>query len=66
MLGTSILSKITQRRLEEVKRLLLQSGENIQDISRLCGFDNPKHLKWLFKKHTGVSMRTYRSQHLGK
>ena len=64
MLGTSVLAAITKRKLQEVQKLLIQSPDvSIQDISHLCGFDNPKHLKWLFKKHIGTNMRNYRNQH---
>ena len=47
-------------RLTEVKRRLRKTKQSIRGISRECGFANPNHLKNLFKRHFGMSMREYR------
>ena len=59
-LGVSILDTLTKRRLNEVVRLLFTTDYSIKRISLTCGFNNIKHLKWLFKKHFHMSMRDYR------
>ena len=51
---------ITETRLAEVKRRLRKTKQSIRGISRDCGFSNPNHLKNLFKRHFGISMRDYR------
>ena len=58
--GTTILEALTQRRLDEVIRLLFTTDYPIKRISLSCGFSNIKHLKWLFRKRFGMSMREYR------
>ena len=49
-----------ETRLTEVKRRLRKTKQSIRGISRECGFANPNHLKNLFKRHFGMSMREYR------
>jgi LacI family transcriptional regulator len=56
----SILDAITERRLDEVKRLLAGSKEKIDTIASACGYANPNYLKNLFKKRFGMSMREFR------
>ncbi|MBR3924729.1 MAG: helix-turn-helix domain-containing protein [Kiritimatiellae bacterium] len=52
---------MTRTRLESVKRLLSDTGLSIRAISAKCGFANPNHLKNLFKRHFGKSMREWRA-----
>ena len=47
-------------RLNEVKRRLRKTNASIRAISRECGFANPNHLKNLFKRQFGITMRDYR------
>lgn len=64
--GQSILEELTNRRLAEVTRLLFATDYSIKRISLTCGFTNMKHLKWLFKRHKGMSMREYRATNGGQ
>jgi LacI family transcriptional regulator len=57
----TISKAITRTRLESVKRLLSDTGLSIRTISAKCGFANPNHLKNLFKRHFGKSMREWRN-----
>ena len=57
----TISKAITRTRLESVKRLLSDTGLSIRAISAKCGFANPNHLKNLFKRHFGKSMREWRT-----
>jgi len=57
----TISKAITRTRLESVKRLLSDTGLSIRAISAKCGFANPNHLKNLFKRHFGKSMREWRA-----
>lgn len=54
---------ITRRKLDEVKRLLVQTTASIAQVTELCGFTNENALKNLFKRTTGLSMRDWRARH---
>ncbi|MBR4651758.1 MAG: substrate-binding domain-containing protein [Kiritimatiellae bacterium] len=56
----TVAKAITGRRLDEVKRFLADTSLSIRAISVQCGFANPNHLKNLFKRHLGTSMREWR------
>ena len=58
--GRSLLDAITERRLNEVRRLLAGTKEKIDSIALACGYPNPNYLKNLFKKKFGMSMREFR------
>lgn len=60
---TSIGKLITATKLREVERKLRETKLSISAIQDTCGFKNANALKNLFKRHYGVSMREYRSQH---
>jgi len=59
--GKSINEDIQEIRLAEVRRLLGQTNRTILQIGRDCGFNDPDHLKRVFKKRFGTSMRLYRN-----
>lgn len=56
----TVSAAITRRRLEEVRRLLSKTNLSIRAITSRCGFANPNHLKNLFRRHFGQSMRRWR------
>ena len=58
--GETLFHAITARRLNEVKSLLDKTNLSIRAITSRCGFANPNHLKNLFRRHFGTSMRIYR------
>ena len=58
--GKTTAALIAETRLAGVKRRLRKTKQSIRGISRECGFANPNHLKNLFKRHYGMSMREYR------
>ena len=57
----TLANAITERRLKEVARRLRQTNLSIHAISASCGFQNPNHLKNLFKRRYGMSMREWRA-----
>ena len=59
--GSSILEEILARRLDAVKRLLLESDLRISDIAMRCGYRDANYLKNLFKSRVGMSMRAFRA-----
>ena len=58
--GETVAESIARRRLAEVKRLLEDTGLSIRAITAKCGFSNANHLKNLFRRATGKSMREWR------
>jgi LacI family transcriptional regulator len=58
----TIADAITARRLKEVARRLRQTNLSIRTTSASCGFQNPNHLKNLFKRKYGMSMREWRAK----
>ena len=63
--GRSILDAITERRLDEVKRLLACTRDKMDVIASSCGYKNPTYLKNLFKRRFGMSMRDFRASARG-
>ena len=63
--GRSILDAITERRLDEVKRLLAGTRDKMDVIASACGYKNPTYLKNLFKKHYKMSMSDFRASARG-
>ena len=61
--GETVSKAIARRRLEAVKRLLSDTGLSIRAISAKCGFANANHLKNVFRRSCGMSMREFRGRH---
>lgn len=59
--GESVLSAIQRTRLENVKRLLRETDETIESITAQSGYHAVNHLKKVFLKAFGMSMREWRS-----
>ncbi len=51
---------LTQKRIEEACRLLLQSNHSLSDIAAEVGFENQSYFSQIFRDHTGMSPREYR------
>ena len=60
--GESVLTCITAARLKELKRLLRETDDPIESITRRLGWTSPNYPKNLFKRHFGMSMHEYRAQ----
>jgi AraC-like DNA-binding protein len=58
----SPLKVIMERIVLEAKRLLEFSDHNINEISNQLGFEEAAHFSHFFKKHTGMSPRTYKEK----
>jgi LacI family transcriptional regulator len=59
--GYTILTEIQNQRLERVCSLLKETHLPIGQIGERCGFPTEPHLKVLFKKRFGKTMREYRA-----
>ncbi len=54
---------ITELRIENAKKLLLNLKKSISDISVLCGFQSFAYFSHVFKNHVGVTPREFRHKH---
>ena len=61
-LGRSIHQEIVRSRLQNAKRLLVDSDQPIKTVAMESGFANGEHLAKLFSRNEGVSPRTYRAE----
>ena len=58
--GQSIHRYVLTRRIEEAKRLLLNSTLTLSDISERVGFNSTSHFSSYFKQMAGISPHQYR------
>lgn len=59
----SCIAEVLESRMTRAKMLLMQTSQNINEISEQCGYHNVEHFCRQFKRHTGVSPGKYRRQH---
>ena len=59
--GSSVLSAILDARLRELKRLLRETADPIESITRRLGWTSPNYPKNLFRKRVGMSMSKWRN-----
>lgn len=59
----TLQTTINEAKVKFIQHRLQASREKIESISRDCGFGNICHLKVLFKKTTGMTMREWRNTH---
>ncbi len=58
--GFSLTNYIIYERIEEAKRLLAGTSQNISDIATRCGFQNISYFSKQFRRFTGVTPREFR------
>ena len=63
MTGSTVLAHIQSQRLDAVKKLLAETTDTIESITGQCGFGSANHLKKIFKRTFGCSMREWRLSH---
>ena len=51
-------------RIEEAKRLLVESLRSMTDIALNCGFSHPQHFTTSFRKHVGMTPSAFRRSRL--
>jgi len=57
--GTTILETLTQIRLEEATRLLLQERMSVKRVAQAVGYNSPEHFSRIFKRVVGVAPSLY-------
>jgi AraC family transcriptional regulator of arabinose operon len=61
--GTSPARYVTEMRVREAARLLLQSNDTIEAIAEHAGFPNRAHFSRVFKQVTGEAPASFRRKH---
>ncbi len=59
-MGQNFVDYLTNKRLEEAKKLLESSNMKIYEISEKIGYSNPKYFSQLFEKFVRMTPRDYR------
>lgn len=59
--GENFIEYLTKIRVERSKALLKDMSLRISDVSRLVGYESPKHYSKLFKEITGETPKDYRN-----
>ncbi|MFM0772624.1 helix-turn-helix domain-containing protein [Streptococcus suis] len=61
--GKTLINYITDKRIEEAKKLLLNSNATVYIIADQVGYDNYSYFSKSFKKNTGLSPIEFRQQY---
>lgn len=61
-LGTNFNKYLTQRRIDEAKRMLIQTKMSINDIAFDIGYNEPNYFCKVFKKNEGITPTEYREK----
>ena len=64
--GESLITYFNRLKLEEAKRMLLESEATLSEISEILGFSETKYFGTVFKKIYGMSPAAYREHHSQK
>ena len=57
--GASLAQHLKAIRIEKAKQLLMESSDNVDEISRSVGYESVPHFCNLFKKMTGMTPMQY-------
>lgn len=61
--GHSVLDEINAVRVAKAQELLLEPNRAIETIASACGFNSSAHLRVIFKRAVGMSLRQWRVEH---
>lgn len=60
--GVTLWQYVVQQRIELAKRLLMQPGQSIVEVSNYLGFSSQGQFTNFFRKHTGITPTQYRQK----
>jgi LacI family transcriptional regulator len=63
LVGRSPAEEIRRVRIEEAKRMLVESDRSVADISRATGFGHQDLLSRVFRRTTGLTPTEFRRHH---
>lgn len=61
--GTSFIGYLTDYRMEQASRMLVETDEKNYVIAKRVGYADPNYFSYVFKRRFGVSPVKYRTQH---
>ena len=61
--GKSFVSYVTDYRMEQAARLLIETNEKSYVIAQKVGYTDPNYFSYVFKRKFGVSPSKYRAEH---
>jgi len=64
VMGKTPQEYLTEERIRNAKRLLVQSDKSLSEIAYECGFSSQSHFSRQFKKHTFSTPGQYRQQNI--
>lgn len=64
--GENFSDYVTRMRMRRAKQLLRETNLKVYDISRLAGYQSPKHFMIVFKKEVGMTPKKYRELEKGE
>ncbi len=59
--GETFIEYMTRLRMEEAKRLLMESGVKVYEVASQVGYSQWKHFSRVFRKYTGYSPSEYKN-----
>lgn len=59
----TVLSAIQDAKLRSVQKQLMSTTASLEEITRICGYGSPNHLKKIFKERFGMSMSQWKHVH---
>ena len=62
--GESFVSYVTDYRMEQAARLLIETNEKSYVIAQKVGYTDPNYFSYVFKRKFGVSLSKYRAEHI--
>ena len=62
--GKSFVSYVTDYRMEQAARLLIETNEKSYVIAQKVGYTDPNYFSYVFKRKFGVSPSKYRVEKL--
>ena len=61
--GTSFIGYLTDYRMIQASRMLIESNEKSYMIARKVGYADPNYFSYVFKRKFGVSPTKFRTEH---
>ena len=61
----SFIGYLTEYRMEQASRLLMETNEKSYVIAKSVGYTDPNYFSYVFKRRFGVSPSKYRTEHIG-
>lgn len=62
--GRTLTEAIHERRMRNATRLLAEGRERIEEVARLCGFDDCGYFRRIFKRTQGMTPAAFRRLHV--